>query len=175
MTTERANEIDALMSREQIRDVIYRYCRGIDRVQLDLVRACYHTDATDDHGDYRGGIDGFIPYLTTALAVWEHTTHFIGNVLIELTAPDYARVESYAVAYHRRAARGESPALDVTAWIRYVDDFERRTGVWRIATRVCLSDWTRTDAVPTRGWVRPASYTQPRRDGGDPVFAERFR
>ena len=163
-----------MLDRDEILQVIYRYCRGIDRLQMDLVRSCYHPDGTDDHGDYRGGIDGFIDYLRGALAVWEHTNHFVGNVLIEPQG-EVVRAESYAVAYHRRAAQGDKPARDFVAGIRYVDDFERRDGEWRIAARVCLVDWTRTDPVAPDGWTRPETFTQPRRDRTDPVFAPNLR
>ena len=162
------------IDREEIREVIYRYCRGIDRLQYDLVRSCYHPDGTDDHGDYRGGVDGFIDYITAGLGYWERTMHFVGNVLIEPDG-DMARAESYAVTYHRQAPRGDKPALDFVGGVRYVDDFERRHGEWKILTRVCLVDWTRTDPVSSKGWRRPEDYTQPHRDRTDPVFAHRLR
>jgi SnoaL-like domain len=159
---------------EEIRQVVYRYCRGIDRRQFQLVRDCYHPEGTDDHGDYRGGIDGFIEYVTKGLSIWQTTTHFIGNVGIEVLG-DKARVESYGVATHRRAATGTRPALDFVAGIRYVDDFERRDEKWLIATRVCLIDWTRTDNVEAKGWTRPGDYTQPSADEHDPVFVADLR
>ena len=176
MSTTNVNEqrMARVVDQEEIRQVIYQYCRGIDRRQFDIVRRCYHDDGTDDHGNYRGGVDGFIDYATKELAIWETTTHFIGNVLIEPVG-DQARAESYAVATHRLAARGDRPARDFVAAVRYVDDFERRDGEWRIATRVCLVEWTRTDPVEAKGWTRPDSYPQPRPDRQDPVFAESLR
>ncbi|WP_268959227.1 nuclear transport factor 2 family protein [Paraburkholderia elongata] len=44
----------------EIREVHTRYCRGIDRMDFDLVRSCYHPDAIDRHGAYEGGVEGFI-------------------------------------------------------------------------------------------------------------------
>ena len=55
--------LDDLIDREQIRDVIYRYARGVDRRDYELVRSCYHPNATDDHGSYKGDVDGFITWL----------------------------------------------------------------------------------------------------------------
>ncbi|MEY3566868.1 MAG: hypothetical protein RLZ19_882, partial [Actinomycetota bacterium] len=46
--------IDEVVAREHIRDVVYRYARGVDRRDFDLVRSCYHPDATDDHGPFTG-------------------------------------------------------------------------------------------------------------------------
>ena len=169
-------QLARLVAVQEIRDVIARYCRGIDRRQMELVRSCYHPDATDDHGDYRGGIDGFIDYLGVTLAHWQSTTHFLGNVLVELdSSGTAARAESYALAFHRIAARGDKPERDLVGGIRYVDDFERRDGVWRIADRVCVLDWSRTDPVAPSGWSAPATYVLGRPDAGDVVFAPRLR
>ena len=38
------------LAENAIRRTLYRYCRGIDRRGFELVRACYHSDALDDHG-----------------------------------------------------------------------------------------------------------------------------
>ena len=46
--------------RREIEDCLLRYVRGVDRKNWELVRAAYHPDAHDDHGNYQGGIDGFI-------------------------------------------------------------------------------------------------------------------
>ena len=66
---------------------------------FSLVRSCYHPDAVDDHGDFRGGIDEFLAYIQQGLPRFERTMHFIGNVLVEPDG-DRARAESYIVAYH---------------------------------------------------------------------------
>jgi SnoaL-like domain len=119
--------LQRLLDQGEIRDVIYRYCRGIDRRQYDLVRSCYHPDAIDDHAGFRGNVDEFISYVAKGLPVYEGTMHFIGNVLIEPDG-DQARAESYIVAHHRLAAREAKPERDYVVGLRYVDDFERRNG-----------------------------------------------
>ena len=162
--------LDRLVDQQEIRDVIYRYCRGIDRRDYDLVRACYHPDATDDHGDYRGGVDGFITYVMAGLPRYEATMHFIGNVLVEPVA-DQARAESYIVAHHRIAPSSSKPARDFVVGLRYVDDFERRNHEWRIAARVCAFEWSRLDPIEPGGWVPGATATLGRHDGSDVVFA----
>lgn len=43
-----------LWDREQIREVIARYCRAVDRAMIDDAKAVYFDDATEDHGVYRG-------------------------------------------------------------------------------------------------------------------------
>jgi hypothetical protein len=164
---EHSARISAMVDRDEIRQVIYRYCRGIDRRRYDLVRDCYHPDATDDHGEYRGDVDGFIDYVARTMTIWESTNHFVGNILIDLDG-DRARVESYAIAFHHMAARADKPVRELIARIRYVDDFERRDGRWRIAARLSLIDATRRDELTD--WVLGPEYTRGSLGDDDPVF-----
>jgi hypothetical protein len=163
-----------LADQQDIRGVIYRYCRGIDRRDFALVRSCYHADATDDHGDFRGTVNEFITYVQGTLPRYERTMHFIGNVLVEVDGDD-ARSESYVVAYHRLPASSSKPERDFVVNLRYVDDFERRAGEWRIATRVCAVDFARLDPVPSGGWQAGAETTQGQFGAGDAVFAASLR
>jgi hypothetical protein len=162
-----SKRLQAIADRDEIRQVIYRYCRGIDRRCYDLVRDCYHSDATDDHGEYRGGVDGFITYVERTMTIWESTNHFVGNLLIDLDG-DRARVETYAVAYHHMAATDSKPLRELIARIRYIDDFERRDNVWRIAARLSLIDATRRDEL--KDWVLGPQYTRGSIGHNDPVF-----
>jgi hypothetical protein len=135
-------EVQPLLDRQAIRDVVLRYCRGIDRLDLELVRACYHPDATDDHGTFRGTRDEYVAWVAGVLQRFTSTMHLVGNQLVEL-AGDVARSETYGVAYHH----GDPPddrRRNFTTGFRYVDRFERRDGEWRIATRVAVREWTHT-------------------------------
>jgi SnoaL-like domain len=162
--------LTALIDQQEIRDVIYRYCRGIDRRDYELVRRCYHPDATDDNGDFRGNVDEFIAYVAGNLPRYERTMHFIGNVLVEVSG-DAARAESYLVAYHRLPASSSKPERDFVVNLRYVDDFERRGGEWRIATRVCVIDFSRIDPVLPGGWLPSGHDTLGQFGAADAVFA----
>ena len=79
--------------------MVLRYCRGIDRLDLELVRACYHPDATDDHGGFVGTRDEYVDWVGGVLARFEGTMHVVANQLVELDG-DAARSETYGVAYH---------------------------------------------------------------------------
>lgn len=165
-----AERLARYMAQQEISDVIYRYCRGIDRLDWDLVRSCYHADGTDDHGDFRGSVDEFLAYIQQGLPRFLSTQHFVGNILVEFDG-ERARAESYLVAYHRLPASSTKPLRDYTVGLRYVDDFERRNREWRIAARVCAFDWSRIDPVAPGGWVPDERATVGRRDRGDAVFA----
>jgi hypothetical protein len=169
-TDEDDQQLLGLLAKDRISDVLRRYCRGIDRRDFGLVRSCYHPDATDDHGEYRGGLDGFLAYCEAGLAKFESTMHFLGHILIDVDR-GAARSEAYAVAYHRLPATNSKPRRDFVVGFRYLDDFENRDAAWRIAARVCAFEWSRLDPVTPDTRPFPATYTRGRRDGKDLVFA----
>ena len=98
-------DVQRLLDERAIREVLLRYCRGVDRLELDLVRECYHSDAIDDHGSFRGGVDAYLAWIGRLLPRYEVTMHLLGNVLVEFSAdrPEVARVETYGVAIHQQA------------------------------------------------------------------------
>ena len=96
--------IEELLAERAIRTVLYRYCRGIDHHDADLIRSCYCPDAVDDHGTYVGGVEGFIEHALGELQRYERTMHMIGNVLIDVGTSE-ATCESYVLSYHRLPAR----------------------------------------------------------------------
>jgi hypothetical protein len=138
-------DLETLLAHHEISQVIYRYARGIDRFDLDLVRSCYHPDAHDQHGNMEGDVDAFIDMCRRVLPAFEATQHFMGNLLIEVDG-DRARAETYAVIYHR-IKKDDGTGKDEVWGIRYVDRFERRDGAWRIAYRVVAQEWRRVDPV----------------------------
>ena len=139
-------ELQLLLDEAAIRRVLVRYARAIDRMDWDLLRSCYHEGAIDDHGLYRGDVDGFVELLREKLPLDESTLHFLGNQEIEVEG-DVAYVETACIARHRRPATGDAPATDYFGFVRYCDRFERRDGDWRIAHRLVVYEPGRIDDV----------------------------
>jgi hypothetical protein len=162
-----------LLDEQAIRKVVLRYCRGIDRLDRELVRGCYHDDATDEHGSFSGGVDEFMEWAFRVASRYDVTMHFVGNLLVELRAPHSdgrrsARAETYGISHHRRA--GGPPESNLLVGFRYVDRFERRgDGAWRIARRVCTTEWVRRDDE-SMWWPIPPGMRTGRRDRTDPVY-----
>lgn len=165
-----------LWAEAQIRKVLLRYARGIDRLDLDLVRSCYHPDATDSHGSFDGTVDEFVIWVERVLHRYDLTMHFLGSPLIEFppapagaddTGPTVAAVETYGMAFHRAA--GGPPERNLVTGFRFLDRFERRAGAWRIARRVATTEWSRIDR-DTDWWPLPDGMLQGRRDRTDPVY-----
>jgi len=153
---------------EQEREIVaclHRYCRGIDRMDAELIRSAYHDDGYDDHGDYfRGGVEDYLAWVLPVLATrFTSTMHTLSNISVDVDG-DSARVESYLIAYHVSTGTG---ALRVFG-ARYCDRFAHRAGVgWRIAHRALVSEWQveQTGTVPTPPGTAPAA-----RDRTDPSY-----
>jgi hypothetical protein len=157
-----------LLDKQEIREVIYLYCRGIDRRDLDAVRACYHPGALDHHGSFSGTIDEYLVWVDGLLARYEWTTHFVANILIELdTSGDRAAVESYGVSLHR--SEEPKPYLNLATGFRYLDRFERRDDAWKIAERTAVSEWS-IRLTPDVWWPIPDSLTKGRRGPSDVLY-----
>ena len=138
VSQDAAASLQSLLDREAIRDCIYRYCRGIDRVDEALLRASYWPDATDCHGPYQGSASGFVDWAMARLASAGRGVHFVGNILIELHG-NAAAVESYFRAVQESTdANGKVQHLRL--WGRYADRFEKRDGEWRVIARVVIYD-----------------------------------
>ena len=162
--------LELLLAERAIARALHTYSRAADRFDVELMRSCYWSDGTDDHGSYNGGLDGFIEFVGPALERFERTSHFLGNMLIDVDLPKgEARAETYAIAFHRyHDANGQE--LDMVAGLRYVDRFERRDGEWRIAKRVCAYEWRRTDPVAAKGSGFADTYIRGRRGPDDIVW-----
>ncbi len=126
-----------LLAREEIRDCLFRYARGCDRVDPDLIASAFHDDAVDHHGPVNGSPADFLDWWLPQQAARESAQHFLMNMAIDVDG-DQAHVETYYLSVIKLADRP-------LAWLvggRYVDRFEHRAVGWRIAVRVVIADWT---------------------------------
>ena len=164
-----ARDLELLLAERAIARVILGYARAVDRYDFDALADCYWPDATDDHGSFRGTAGEFVEWNKGALARFDMTNHFLGNMLIDVDLDEgRARAETYAVAYHR-FTDPEGQLTDMTAGLRYVDLFECRGGEWRILERVIAYSWRRTDpAVGQTGFAE--TYVQGVRSAQDVVY-----
>lgn len=159
-------------SEVEVRDVILRCAQGVDRKDWDAVRACYHPDAYDEHGSYRGDVDGLIEDMQRRHAAAVVSSHAIANIVVDV-AGDVAVADSYCLAYLLTRDGTSVTELDVRC--RYVDRFERRPGTgWRIAHRTVVFDALRRTDHPQPPSF-PGGYVRSRRDGDDPLLELRRR
>jgi len=146
--------IEEMAAREEIRDVLHRYCKGIDRRNWALVRSCFADDHVHRHSTFAGSAEAFIGFASVVLGTIPATHHSISNVHFAF-AENGLSVETEAnfVAYHLIEA-GHTEGTPVptggkaTDWIvagRYCDRLEKRGGQWIIVQRQAWHDWERVD------------------------------
>ncbi len=167
------DKINELLARKEIEDSLLRYARGVDRRDWPAVRACYHDDATDWHGEYRGDADGFIDWVKARHAAIPFSMHFLGNCLIDFSDELTAVVETYFIAIQRREPQiiesgSNITGTDIEVFGRYCDRFEKRDGVWKVAERQVVYDSTRTQ--PSTNHLRMVTGALGQRNSSDPIF-----
>ncbi|MGV3480416.1 MAG: nuclear transport factor 2 family protein [Sphingobium sp.] len=133
-----------LVARQQITDVLFDYARGNDRLDEALLRSCFWPDSRHQHGRFKGLSQDFIGFAVKIVGGVIMTTHAISNVAIRLKG-DRAFTECYFAAHHRRLNTAKTDEEDFFVSGRYLDRFERRQGVWKIAQRRGLTDWERVE------------------------------
>ncbi len=161
-------ELKRLSDESEIRTVLARYARAIDRMDWELLASCYHDDAIDEHGGYRGTASGFVEWLKSRLPRNHSTMHFLGNQLIEVDG-EVAWTETYCLAFHRMVAEDGGPAVDRLVKVCYCDRFERRNGTWRIAHRVVAYEPGRIDPVGLEPEMSD-QHVRGVRDRSDPAY-----
>lgn len=141
----REAQMQNMIEEHEIRKVLYRYTRGVDRLDADLIRSVYHADSKDDHGAYKGSGAEFGDFVVKALGEHTETTqHSLNQSLIDVDGMS-ANAETYFVAYHTRKEE-DGEYLDRFGG-RYVDRLEKRLGQWKISNRVVVREWATTEKV----------------------------
>jgi hypothetical protein len=160
--------LDVLFSRHEIEQVILALARATDRRDVEAIRRCYHADGFDDHGAFQGSGAEFAEWVPEALALFAATQHVLAPPRIELDG-DVAHVETYCTAHHVYPESDPGGERDSIMGLRYLDRFERRGGVWRLAKRTCV--WDYTYIVPVRDkWPLGPGFRPGRPSREDPSY-----
>lgn len=161
---EDAELLRSLVDHQAITDLIYRYCRSMDRIDAELGYSIWHDDAVADYGEvYRGDGRGFIDFVCAQHRGAVSHTHQVTNIVIELDG-DRAASESYVISALRMMLDGQ--LKQVTTWGRYLDRWSRRDGRWGIDHRLAIRDLDEIADVTPLTRVNPG-----RRDRTDPSYA----
>ena len=136
--------LQTLLDKQTLYELSCRYMRGLDRTDAELLHSVFWEDAFCEYGFINSDAATFIEFAVTALTDHISNQHMIGNTLIEVEG-DEAFGEVYFQAYHKVTAENGFEDLIVAG--RYLDRYERRGGVWKMAYRSERVDWSRT--MPT--------------------------
>lgn len=182
-STDRQARLDELLDRQEIHDCLCRISRAIDRFDREAFLSAYHADAVIDAGSLVGP-PGEV--YDKGAELHEHgqesTLHNLLNHYCDIDG-DTAHTETYFF-YHGLNRDGSN-------WVgggRYLDRLERREGVWKVAFRYTLMEWSggiegssvplfehipdlHANGVPSRSREDP-SYTRPLVNLRDPRSPE---
>lgn len=143
---QNSSEIQYLIDRAAIQDLLARYFQGLDRGSPEQVRNCF-TDDVRAHYDQRTptrGIEALIDSLQNFNALQEGTmkitTHFMGNLNFSRIEGDAAETETNAIAFLVEPTNGAEPVA--VRCLRYLDRMRREPSGWRISDRIHTLDWS---------------------------------
>ncbi len=128
-----------LADKEAIRDLIYIYCRAVDRLDIPLGQSVWHEDGHADYGAdyYQGPGKGVVDKVCADhLNLLSHS-HQVANILIVLDG-DRAGSESYVHGTMRAERSGQ--IVQISVWGRYCDGWEWREGRWGLVRREVIFD-----------------------------------
>jgi SnoaL-like domain len=153
-----------MTDREAITDLIYRYCRAMDRIDREQGYAIWHPDGTADYGEavYQGSGHGFVDQVCEQHARLLRHSHQVTNIIIKLDR-DRAGSESYYTTA-LRMMRDDTPH-EIRVWGRYIDTWSKRDGRWGIDHRIAIRDFDDIRAVTPM-----SDDARSRRDRDDPSY-----
>lgn len=133
-------QVQALLDKQAITEVLQRYSRTLDWLDDAGQAGCFWPDAHIDYGFFTGSAADFLPVVMQIERASQRRWHFLSTPSIALHSADRASAECYGLATGIREQ-------DDGTWSgglyggRYLDEFEKRDGEWRIARRKYIMDW----------------------------------
>ncbi len=161
-----ANGAEVIADKIAIRDMLHRYCRGLDRMDRTLALSVFHPDSKLDYGSsFQGSGAQFIDWVWPNHARATRHSHNITNCYIEVDG-DRAASESYSLMI-MRLDPPQGPMIIRTNG-RYLDEWVRHEGRWVIITRHSIHEFQEARQLETGGL--PESTSSATRDGSDPSY-----
>jgi hypothetical protein len=137
--------LDTLVAKQEIADVLYRYCHAVDRIDPELGAMIWHDDGLARYdGIFEGTGPEFMEFVFEQHRNCDATSHQLTNMLIEVEG-DRATSESYVTACIRAVG------VDIVVRGRYIDTWSCRAGEWRIDERRYTNDITQVVPVADPG------------------------
>ncbi|AMK16882.1 MULTISPECIES: nuclear transport factor 2 family protein [Sphingobium] len=137
----------------EIRTVLFRYCRSMDRIDAELGYSVWHDDGTADYGAlFKGTGRGFVDWVCEFHRGLDATSHQLSNILVNPVSADEAYSETYVTVALLGATDNENTLT--TGRGRYLDRWTRRDGRLALAHRDYIHDFAITQKIdePMMGW-----------------------
>ena len=155
--------LETMAAKQAITEVIYGYCRALDRMDKDAAYEIWHPDGTADYGEdiFQGTGWEFVDWVWTTHTAMSTHSHQITNVLVQVDG-DRAVSEAYVTVALRTLPFGDgADVVDIYSRGRYVDQWSRRDGKWAIDHRNYITDHSVTVPNPSPDPHDPCSVRGP--------------
>ncbi|WP_237716885.1 nuclear transport factor 2 family protein [Cupriavidus basilensis] len=169
--SNQAAQVDELLSKQAITELIYKYPRALDRLDREMLLSLAHPEARMQFGkQVFPSWSAYVNWLIKAHTDMAGNNHRITNILIEVHG-DKAVSESTGTATLLVKQQGREDQFE-ERWMhsRYLDAWSRRNGKWALDSRQTVSDYRRISYVPAEE-VRKHYEVAPRTGKADPSYA----
>ncbi len=133
---DREARIDALLDKQDIRECLERFSRGMDRFDREAYLSAFWSDAEIAAGPFVGSAADCWDWAVPMHEAGQIATH---HALLQSNI-DLDGDTAHAETYYQFIGRNRDESLFIAGG-RYVDRLERRGGEWRIALRTNVIEW----------------------------------
>ncbi len=158
-------DLQELLDKQSITERLLDYARGVDRIDRELMLSVFHEGAYLDYGAmFVGTGEEFADFIGVVHPAMEAHSHHLSNIYITIDG-DRAGSETYVLA-RLRSKDPEGTLNDTVSSGRYIDQWLRQGGKWRIVHRNYLHCMD-----STRGAEAPGYPATGDRSVSDPSYA----
>ena len=165
------DELRDLLAKQAITEVLADYVRGADRIDVPLLKSVFHEDAVADYGAmFQGSGHEFAEFLGAVHPTMETHHHQLGSITTSSAAsPSGSTATARAARSYVTVRLGfrdpDGSLTDITSCGRYVDEWLRADGAWRISRRRYLHHLDESRSTDGGSYE-----TLGARDGSDPSY-----
>lgn len=153
---------------EAVRQVLYRYCRGLDRMDEDMVSGCFTPDAVVDYLTiFEGSATAFVEEVWSRHRAHQRHSHHIANVLVERDGEELVSEAYVSVTLWTETEPGRVVERLVRG--RYLDRWAHGERGWRIRERTFVAD--HRSEHPLGAEAQGALLSHATRDEHDPSWS----
>ena len=131
------HELGYLRDRQAILDCLKRYTRGADRHDVELIKSAFWPDASISYGKPIS-VEEFAKWANSLHAAkYVQNQHHVTGQTVDIQG-NMAHVESYVIYFLLSGER--TTGTNTIGSGRYVEQYEKRNGEWRIKIREYIPD-----------------------------------
>lgn len=140
MEEQLQKQLQNLLDQKACEDVLMRYGRTLDWLDETGQEECFWPDADIDYGFFRGSGEEWVPVVMAVESSSARRWHVSTGVTVQVHE-DRANSECYGLTVGT-VQNEQEELVDTLFGGRYLDEFEKRNGQWRISKRTYIADWT---------------------------------